>query len=180
MERKREIAGVYEELRGVLVAIKDNTSWFDDDGFSQHANRVIARVASLCPEIQEIDSYKIKVEYDAQRGAIVKSIPARAGLNSLIGRLKGQYDLEVATTNTGHTFIQNQQMNVELMLDVRGQIEKHLQDYTDEQPEKKFLEKVKANVSTAKSAMDVLRLIISTAKELGVSLAFLIKIFGGS
>lgn len=178
MKNKKEIAGVYEELRGVLAAIKNDTSWFDDDGFSRHANLIIARVASLCPEINDIVSYNIQTEYSAQRGPIVKSIPAKAKLNSLIGRLKGQYDLEAAVTNTGHTFIQNQQMNIELMLDVRGQIEKHLQDYNDEQPEKKFLEQVKAKVSTAKSAMDVLRLIISTAKELGVSLAFLMKIFG--
>ena len=69
-------------------------------------------------------------------------------------------------------------MNIELLLDVRGQIDKHLQDYSKDQPERKFLEEVKSKLSTVKSAIDVLRLIISTAKEYGVSLAALLKIFG--
>jgi len=179
-ENTKEVKGAYEELKGVLSSIENKDSWFDDNGFADHANRVITRVGSLCSEITDIESYKIRPEYIQQRGNIIEPIPTKAKLKSLIGRIKGIYELEESSANTGHTFIQTQQqqMNIELLLDVRGQIDKHLQDYSKDQPERKFLEEVKSKLSTVKSAIDVLRLIISTAKEYGVSLATLLKIFG--
>ena len=179
-ENTKEIKGVYEELKGVISSIENKDSWFDDNGFADHANRVIARVGSVCSEITDIESYKIRPEYIQQRGNIIEPIPTKAKLKSLIGRLNGLYELETSAVNTGHTFIQTQQqqMNIELLLDIRGQIEKHLQDYSEEQPERKFLEEVKSKLSTVKSAIDVLRLIISTAKEYGISLVALLKIFG--
>lgn len=179
-ENTKEIKGVYEELKGVLSSIENKDSWFDDNSFSNHANRVISRVGTLCPEINDIDSYKIQPEYIQQRGNIIQPIPAKAKLKSLIGRIRGSYEMEDSAVNTGHTFIQTQQqqMNIELLLDVRGQIDKHIQEYSKEQPERKFLEEVKSKLSTVKSAIDVLRLIISAAKEFGISLATLLKIFG--
>jgi len=175
---KKEIVSIYEELRGILTSIGDEKSWFDDDGFTGHANHIIERVGLLCPEISDIGLYLIQTKYQRDRGEIVESIPAKAKLNSLIGRLKGLYDIDARAVNSGHIFIQNQQMNIELLLDVRGQIEKNLENYKPEQPERQFLEKLKEKLSTARSAMDVIRLIISTAKEFGISLVALMKIFG--
>lgn len=179
-ENTKEIKGVYEELKGVISSIENKDSWFDDNGFSAHANQIISRVTSLCPEITNVDSYKIQPGHIPNRGNIIEPIPTKAKLKSLIGRLNGLYELEVSAVNTGHTFIQTQQqqMNIELLLDIRGQIEKHLQDYSKDQPERKFLEEIKSKLSTVKSAIDVLRLILATAKEYGVSLVVLLKIFG--
>jgi hypothetical protein len=52
---KKEILSVYEELRGVLVAIEGNNSWFDDHGFADHANEIINRVPKICLEIENIN-----------------------------------------------------------------------------------------------------------------------------
>ena len=87
---KKEIVGAYEELRGVLDSILDKKTWFDDEGFSEHANHVIGRVKSLCPEIDDIDSYRIQQKPLPGRGTmIVEAVPTKAKLRSLIGRLKG-------------------------------------------------------------------------------------------
>lgn len=178
VEKNREISSVYEELKGVLDSISEEKSWFDDEGFSSHANNVIKRVGELCPEITDINNYLVTPRYSQGRGGqLVQVIPTIAKIKSLIGRLNGYYSLDKKSQNMGHTFIQNQQTNIDLIVDLRLKIENHIKDYSPEEPERKFLEELKESVSTAKTAMDLLRLVIETAKRYRITLATLLKIF---
>ena len=103
----KQIAAIYEELKGVLASLEGATSWFDDEGFTDHANSIILRVPLVCPDIQ-IEFYVLKKDYDQQRGYLVHTTQAKSKVSSLAGRLKGAYGLEPVTPPNGHTFIQNQ------------------------------------------------------------------------
>lgn len=108
MTDKKEIKGAYEELKGVLSALSSDRSWFEDKGFSDHLNKIINRISSLCPEIQDINSYIIIPEYSSQVGHVIRTLQTKSKMNALIGRLRGMYELETPISNGGATFIQNQ------------------------------------------------------------------------
>ena len=181
-KNKKEIIGVYEELRGVLAAIEGKTSWFDDDGFTTHANLIIERVRFVCPEIQDIDSYKIQAEYINNRGEIVKPIPVKAKLNSLIGRLKGLYGLEVPAKNDSTTFIQNQSQNqsqsLSVVLELQEKIISEIPKHAEGTKERNFLEKLKSALPTIKSIADILSLTLKIGADSGLDTTTIHKLPG--
>ena len=178
---KKEIISVYEELRGILGSIEGASSWFDDEGFSQRANDVISRVGTLCPEIENINSYKIKLEYSASRGGIIHTVPTRANLSSLLGRIKGFYGLiESSMPTTGHTFIQNQSQSQSqsLVLEWQEKIIGELPKYAEGTKERGFLEKLKSALLTVKSATDILSSVLKIGEDLGLNPATIHKLLG--
>ena len=179
---RKEIMGVYEELKGIRVAIEDRTSWFDDNGFAAQANLIIDRVSLVCPEIGDIDSYRIQTEYANGRGEIVKPIPAKAKLNSIIGRLKGAYELEVPAKNDGNTFIQSQSQNqsqsLSVILELQEKIISEIPKHAEGTKERNFLEKLKSTLPTIKGITDILSLTLKIGVDLGLDATTIHKLLG--
>lgn len=181
-KNKKDIIGVYEELKGVLSSIKDNSSWFDDEGFTNHTNIIITRAVSLCPEFQDTD-YKLKLDHIQNRGPIVNTIQAKSKLNALIGRLKGQYDLEMPTlSNNGHTFIQNQSQtqsqNLTIILELQEKIILEIPKHTEGTKERSFLEKLKSTLPTIKNITDILSLVLKIGAEFELDIETIRKLLG--
>ncbi|KKS37967.1 MAG: hypothetical protein UV01_C0006G0011 [Parcubacteria group bacterium GW2011_GWA2_42_14] len=181
-KNKKAILGVYEELKGLLVAIESKNSWFDDNGFSAHANLIIERVPIVCPEIEDVATYRIRPEHINDRGNIVKPIPAKAKLNSIIGRLKGLYGLDTPTKNDGNTFIQNQSQNqsqfLNFALELQEKIISEIPKYAEGTKERSFLEKLKSALPTIKSATDILSKALRIGADFGLDPATIHKLLG--
>ncbi len=180
MSTSNEVKSIYEELIGILVSLEDASSWFDDNGFSQRANEVIRRTAMVCPEIKNIESYLIKPGYSDQRGEIIYTTPTKANLNSLLGRIRGFYELEELHTSNGHTFIQNQTQNQSqsIALEIQERIISEIPKYTEGSKERTFLEKLKASLPTIRGATDILSSVLKIGPELGLDIATIRKLLG--
>lgn len=181
-ETKKDIRGIYEELKGVLTSIQDNNSWFDDEGFTDHVNHIIARTASICPEIQDLDSYRLEKDYIPGREAIVHSIQAKSKLSALTGRLRGTYNLDVPTANSGHTFIQNQSQiqsqYLSAILECQEKIIAKIPKYAKGTKERSFLEKLKAALPTMKSMTDMTSSVLKIGAAIGLDPATIHKLLG--
>ncbi len=180
-ENKKDILGVYEELKGILASIPDN-SWFDDEGFVSHTNRIIQRAGVICREIDDINSYLLKTDHIPNRGPIVNAIPAKSKLNALIGRLKGTYDLDTATPTSGHTFVQNQSQtqsqHVTVILELQERIINEIPKYPEGSKERTFLEKLKSALPTIKNVTDILSVALKIGADLGLDAATIDKVLG--
>jgi hypothetical protein len=181
-EKKKQIASIYEELKGVLSAMPSEGSWFSDDGFSSHANSIIERISIICPEITDVSAYKIVSKYSSGRQEnTIDSIPTRAKLNSIIGKLKGLFDLEISTVSNGNTFIQNQSQSQEqqqsIVVDIAMKIAENKKDYEEGTSERTFLDTLGETIKTTKSVTEIFSSVFALAAKLGLGIDFLIKIF---
>lgn len=181
-EQKRQIRGAYEELRGVLISLEGDRTWFDDNGFAAHINEIIDRVIKICPEIENINSYKIRGEILGQRGLTIDVIITRTKLNSLIGRLKGSYDLEVLVKEVGNTFIQNQSQNqsqsFSMALELQEKILSEIPKHKVGSKERNFLEKFKLVLPSIKTGIDILAGTLKIGSEMGLDSGTIHKLLG--
>jgi hypothetical protein len=177
-ETNKEIAGIYEELKGVLASIQDASSWFDDEGFTAQVNGIIARVPGVCPEIQDIDSYVLRAGHIPNLGAIVNTPQAKSKLSALVGRIKGTYSLDVSNSNSGHTFVQNQtqSQSLSVVLDLQERILTELPKHAEGTKERGFLEKLKSALPTVKNMTDILSSALKIGTELGLDPATIHKL----
>ena len=178
---KKEILALYEELRGILAALESATSWFDDEGFTDHANSVISRVALLCPEI-ETEPYILKKDYNQHRGYLVHTTQAKSKVSSLAGRLKGSYELESVPAQNGPTFIQNQSQTQSQTLSVALEMQEKILDeilkHAEGTKERSFLEKMKAALPTIKGVTDILSSALKIGGQVGLDPTTIHKLLG--
>lgn len=181
-KKLNEVKGAYEELKGVLESIQDQSTWFDDDGFTDHTNSVINRISVICPEIDSIDSYKVSTSYSEQRGMLVQAIPTKSRLKALLGRIKGTYELDEPSRETGNVFVQNQSQSqsqtLSIILDLQEKIIAEIPKHGEGTKERTFLEKVKENLPTIKDAGDILSTVLKIGSEVGLSADAIRKILG--
>lgn len=177
------VKGIYEELKGVLAAIPENGSWFDDNGFTSHANLIIEKIPSACKELQNVNAYKIQSKYfEGRRGNIVDIVPTKAKLNSIIGRLKGLYGLDTPLSSNGNTFIQNQSQSQSqtmiVTLELQEKIISEISKHAEGTKERSFLEKLKSLLPTVKGVMDILSLALKIGAEFGLDATSIHKLLG--
>lgn len=179
-EPNKEIRGIYEELKGILVSLSDIGSWFDDKGFIEQVNNTINRVTEVCPEIQDIDSYILKADYSPNRGPTVDVTQAKSKLGALIGRIKGTYDLDSYQPSSGHTIIQNQtqSQSLNIILDLQEKILSEIPKYSKESKEGSFLEKFKNTLPTIKNITDIFSSALKIGGELGLDPETIRKLLG--
>lgn len=181
----REIKAVYQELKGVLDSLKDITSgstWFYDNGFSEHVNSIINRINQLCPEVDNATSYKIIAEYNDGTSCTVNVIPTRTKITSLIGRLNGLYSIEEPSKEIGPTFIQNQNQSqhqtMSLVLNIQERILSQIQNYDEGTPERSFLEKLKSKLPGVSDVLSIISSILTIGNETGVNIETIKKLLG--
>lgn len=183
MDTEKQVFGVYEELKGVLASIPEDHTWFDDDGFAAQANTVIERASNLCPEISNIDTYKILTRYSSNRGPTIDVIPTKSKLNGLIGRIKGSYGFDsLSQLNSGNTFIQNQtqsqQQHQTVILEIQERIINEIQNHEEGTKERNFLEKLKQTLPTLNNTVGIMSSILSIATDSGISVEDIRRLLG--
>ena len=102
----------------------------------------------------------------------------------LVSRLYGKYFEAEANPLDGvpSTFIaQNQQqgqsVHVQMILDIQSTIDKKISDYPEESKEKGFLQKLKGSLSSILNVNQLLQTIHKMAKEFGLNLDDVSKMF---
>ena len=179
VETNPEIIGVYEELKGILESVPDQ-SWFDDEGFTNQVNHIIDRAAAICPEIEDIAVYKIIRDHLNDGRQIVHAIQTKSKLAALTGRIRGTYKLEVSPQNSGHTFIQNQSQSQSLSVALEWQerINAEIPKHAQGSQERTFLEKLKESLPTIKSVTDIISSALKIGADLGLDPATIHKVLG--
>jgi hypothetical protein len=169
------IKAYYEELKGMREAIPV-AGWFDDDGISEKYHQTLNKLSKVISNF-EINEYKVQPRHLAQRGMIIDTNQYKTNINSIIGHLKGRFDFDNNQSASGHTFIQNQSVSIELVLNLQEKIINLEREYEEGTPEKTFLQKLKKSLSSIKDATDVVGTVLSEAQKAGVTLEKLTSMF---
>lgn len=178
---KKEIVSSYRELKGVLEAIPEE-SWFYDNGFVEHGNKVINRVAQVCPEIEDINIYLLSGSTVINGSLTVNSTSARQKVLSLLGRMEGLYALNERVPESGNTFIQNQSQSqsqhISLVLELQAKILQELPQHEEGTKERTFLEKMRDSLPTLTGTLDALSTALKIGAELGLDPSTIRKLLG--
>lgn len=182
-KERRQVAGIYEELKGVLSSFGDK-AYLDDDGISDHINFVVRRVSAQCPDIPEVEIYLARTDHVPDRGRVVDLIATRPRLASLIGRIKGVYGFDGPFQSAGNTIIQTQnqeQSQQQIFVTILGLQERLISEiprHAEGTKERGFLEKLKGALPAVKNVTDILASVLKIGGELGLDPATIHKLLG--
>lgn len=183
-EIKEKIRPIYEQLKGYLeqfppldkqYSVYNSSFWNAIDDCIQELNTITEN---------NYDKFKITVlppedHYDSQH---IDNSEYRSKVNGLIMNLKGSYfqDDNPFVGNPMISVSQIQNVQVTMLLEINTLIDKQLfgQDAKHLKPEEKsFLEKIKLQLPTIQSAVQLIALVIKTAKDCGVDVHTIGKLF---
>jgi len=182
---KEKIRWIYSELQGYLsqapIANKPHDSIHDKLYWDQY-NRSVEELS----EVSGRDFSKFKIEPEAGFRSSHPNITIntyRQKLGGIVSRIHGQYFSDEPAPFSGMpstviTQTQQQSQSVQMLLDIQSKIDEALHKVDIDPKEKNFLEKFKSTLSTVSSVTDLLKLCLKLAKEYGVSIGTLIKLFG--
>jgi len=184
MAMKEKLRPIYSELQGYLSqAPADGTVLFEPSLWRQ-INQAVDELRSVTGN--DYGRYKM-TELEQAHGSsqqFMGSEAYRAKLAGLISRLHGQHFHDEPPPFAGmpSTIItqqqtQDQTTHVQILLDIESKIDEKLKAYPDESGERTFLEKVKASLSKVSNVTELPIVILKTAKEVGLSVEQLSKLF---
>jgi hypothetical protein len=137
-------------------------------------------------EISEKDYNRFKIDIVNQSDSSYIDISVyRNKLSGLISRLHGEYFSNepapfsgMPTTVVSQIQEQSQSLQVQMLLEVQSKIDEKLSNLDKSKiKEKGFLEKVKISLSSVRSVAQLIWLLLSTAKDCGLSLDELKELF---
>lgn len=183
---KEQVRPIYSELQGYLsqAPAGDEGLIFESSIWEQY-NQTINELNTVTGE--NYDRYKVEVrsiDWNGTMKRVIDSRSFRMKLGGLISRLHGKYFSDEPPPFSGmpNTMItqhqvQNQATYVQILLDIQSKIDEKLQEYKRESKEKTFLEKIKNSLSKSNSILELIRLILLTGKELGLTIEQILKMF---
>lgn len=180
-DMKNKIRPMYSELQGYLAQAPPQRE--RDTGVKIETMRaLLAAVISELNEVSGKDYNRFQITSDDCYGSPDNPLDFmlinkyRAKLGGLIARLHGEYFADEQAPFSGmpstviqQTQQQHQTVDIALLLDIRGTIEQKIPTFGEGTKEKKFLQKVKDLLGSVSSAKQLFSLILSTAKEFGLS-----------
>lgn len=178
------IKPIYSELQGYLsqAPTGDKVAYLRDPSLWQQYNSTIDELNTIAGK--DYNKFKItNIQNDGGEPYILNS-DYRSKLNGLIMRLYGEYfDKEIApfggspNTVVNQNQSQSQTTQIALIMDFQSVIDKKLYSFELDEKEKTFLEKIKAALPTVKSMVELINLVVSLAKSLGLSVDQIAKLF---
>ena len=179
---KEEIRPMYSEFQGYLFQTpkpKDVSEIFSDDAIWKQYNEAVKELEKISNE--NYKRFYIKPDresnYDIVRVASLRSI-----LGGLISRLHSKYfsDEQAPFDGMPSTVItqtQTQNQSVQMFLDFNNKINDKLNTAEGGSEEKDFLEKFRSKLGTATSISEIFKLCFQLAKNCGIGVAALLKLF---
>ena len=73
---------------------------------------------------------------------------------------------------------QSQSVTVQMLLDVSSKIDEHLLKGNINEKEKGFLQKIKGSLSSVRNIIDLISLVLKTAKDFNLDINYIGKLFG--
>jgi len=180
---KEKIRPVYQELQGYLSQTPIPQAPYESIGDESIWNQLNQSIDEL-NEVTGKDYSKFKVY--ASKGMTGESINIaayRSKLGGLIDRLHAEYFVDepkpfssTPTTIISQGQFQEQSTQVFMLLEVQEKILKRLSDENTTLEEKNFLKKLKENLGSVRSVVELIGLILSTARAMNINLDSLINL----
>lgn len=177
---KEKVRPIYEELKGYLKDFP--TSFSQENSFYwTSVDKCIDRLKELTNE--DYSRFRLTVKRDGRSvGEYILRDEYKAKVNGLIGSLKGTFFNDEDTLgNSLISVSQIQNVHVTMLLEVNTMIDKQLfgENANSLKPEERsFLQKVKDQLPTIKTAAELLALVVKTAQESGLDIHTVAKAFG--
>lgn len=186
MADKEAIRPIYSELQGCLAQAPDceYTYTIRQSEIWNQCNTAIQELMDVTGK--EYTRFKIvpkhHPEYGPGVGPDVTVGVYRQKLGSIIGRLHAEYFSDEPAPFAGmpSTIIsqnQNQSVHVEFLLEVNDLIHEKLNKVKEGSKEKTFLEKIRGGLSAVKNVSQLVSLIMTTAKAVGIPIEQLASLF---
>lgn len=181
-EIKQKIYPIYKELQGYLsqCPTADKAYYQHNSFYWSQLNGSVEQLSVITDE--DYSRFKVAVIHNNDGdGEHIETNEYRLKLNGLIMNLKGKYFPEEADPFGGNPNVvvsQTQNTQITMLMDFQSVIDKKLYGDDLKPEEKTFLEKVKAALPTVKSTADIIGLVVKTAKDLGLDMHSITKIFG--
>lgn len=181
MDNSDGIFAIYRELMGYLSQIplpKDAYETVDENSGWERVNQAIDDLEKLTGK--DFERFRIKPVDSYGGGQFTKLMNLRSSLGGLINKLHAEYfsslsDPFGSVPSTVMTNIQTQEQtqesHIQLVVDLTSKIAEALQKPNISPQERDFLSQVKSGVSKAKSALELISLILSTGAALGLTAA---------
>jgi len=181
-----KIRPIYSELQGYLAQapgadkgmIFEKSIW---EGYHATIDELNAVTGD------NYDRYKVQVQPWASSdiGFALSILEYRTKIGGLIARLHGSFFSNEAAPFSGmpNTVITNQQtqsqtVNVQMLLEVQSKIDEVLPTLPEGSKEKGFLERIKSSLGQTKNISELIRLILQTGNDMGITLVQMLKWFG--
>lgn len=186
--QKKDIRPIYQELQGYLSQDPPISEAHQDVTYDRTLWDQANTAIDLLAEITGSDAYerfKI-VPAGTGRHSHVMMATFRTKLGGLVDRLHAEFfDDEDRPFGGSPTQIITQQqtqdqttdVRVIMVLEIQERIVERLQDPDTPSEEKEFLERLKPGLATVRTAVELVQLILNTAKLVGIDLATLMHIF---
>lgn len=186
MSNKEMIRPLYAELRGYLFQapeVKATYESISDKAVWNQFNNVVRMLGEITKK--DYSRFIIEPERSSRVGDFVHIILYRQKLGGLLFSLHAEYfNDEVGPLDMGPATVisQNQQqqqtVNIQMILDMQSKIDENIDQYEEGSKEKGFLKKVKGSLSSVTNVIQLLSLLLKTAKDFGVSIQEMISIIG--
>lgn len=181
MADKQAIRPIYSELQGYLTQVPaGEIALYIDEALSKQYNAAVQELKGLTDE--DYDRFTLQPERDNHPNLVISKYLYRQKLAGLIARLYGEYfSDEVAPFASMPSMVvhqhqnQNQSVEIQLQQEVKNLIEEKLSKA--EGKEKTFWENIKGGLSTVKNVSQLVSLIMTTAKAVGIPIEQLASLF---
>lgn len=181
---KEKIRPLYSELQGYLAQAPEAKNTSDGISSSQVWSQYNGCV-NLVQKITEKDYSRFEIQAEtANDSVLVRVIAYRQKLGGLVAALHGEYFSDESAPFSGmpNTIIQqtqhqNQSVNIIMLLSIQSKIDEKLSQFPEGSKEKSFLQKLKGTLSGISDVTQLLAQLTKIAKDFGLSVNDLSKIF---
>lgn len=185
MATKEEIRPIYAELQGCLsqapgldkCVIYNAQVW-------QHVNGVVDELSRISGE--DYSRFRMPTERDYTSQERVQIDVYRTKLSSLISRLHGKYFADEQPPFSGmpqtvniQTQQQSQVVHIQMIVEFTEQLTRSEAKFEKGSKERGFIDKVKSAISGTTSMAQLMLVLLNLAKECGLSVQDMLKVFGG-
>ncbi|MBI2038913.1 MAG: hypothetical protein HYT22_01355 [Candidatus Niyogibacteria bacterium] len=181
MDINEKIAPIYSELQGYLAQAPEKDKEIFVEAVWERYNQTVEELNNVSGK--NYDGYRVQPRRWANTtNPCVATLDYRTKLGGIIARLHREYFSDEAAPFSGmpNTVInqsQHQYQSIQMLLEIQDKISEKFYQATEGSKEKTFLEKVKSSLSSVRNATELLSLIMKTAKDIGLSVDELIKLF---
>ena len=180
---EQNIKPIYEEFQGYLAQapMPDNGAYLYNSILGEKFNQTIDELNQITGE--DYSKFKVNITQDTS-GSHFSVQEYRTQLNGVIMRLHGKFFQQYQTpfSGTPSTVVNQsqsqQQFHITMVLEIQGLIDKKLYMEKLDEKEKTFFKKVKSALPTIKNSVELINLILTTAKNLGIDINQATKMFG--
>ena len=182
---KEQVRPIYEALMGCLSSapLSDKVGYLFEPSIWKKHQKYLDKLKEITND--DYGDYKLIIMSDQNWGPKISVQEYRTQVNSLIMALHGKYFKEDAQPFSGQPGVvvsqsqsQNQNVNVIIITQIQDLIDKRLYGSELEEKEKSFLQKIKDVLPSVKSAVELINLIITIAKNTGLDINQVSKAFG--